>query len=82
MPMFFRCTIPLILLLLLPGEALAWGIGVHLQLGSHILAHLQQLPPLLPTLLGAYPQDYLYGCIAADITLGKKFTHYLQHCPS
>jgi len=41
MPMFFRCTIPLILLLLLPGEALAWGIGVHLQLGSHILAHLQ-----------------------------------------
>lgn len=71
-----------VLFLLLPGEAFAWGIGVHLQLGSHVLANLESLPPLLRTLLGAYPQDYLYGCISADITLGKKFTHYLKHCHS
>jgi len=80
--MLLSCAFLFILLLLIPGEAMAWGIGVHLQLGSHILANLQQLPPLLQTLLGAYPQDYLYGCIAADITLGKKFTHYLEHCHS
>ena len=71
-----------VLLLLVPGEAFAWGIGVHIQLGSHILANLESLPPLLQTLLAAHPQDYLYGCISADITLGKKFTHYLQHCHS
>jgi len=71
-----------LLLALTPTEALAWGIGVHLQLGSQILANPHTLPPLLQTLLSAYPQDYLYGCISADITLGKKFTHYLQHCHS
>ncbi|MEJ2200010.1 MAG: zinc dependent phospholipase C family protein [Desulfuromonadaceae bacterium] len=77
----FRYLCPL-LLLLVPSDAFAWGIGIHLQLGSHLLANLEALPPLLQTLLGAHPQDYLYGCISADITLGKKFTHYLKHCHS
>lgn len=67
---------------LIPKEALAWGVGVHLQLGSGVLANLQDLPPALGALLGANPLDFLYGCISADITLGKKFTHYLKHCHS
>jgi enoyl-CoA hydratase/carnithine racemase len=71
-----------ILLLLAPSEALAWGIGVHLQIGSHLLGNLSELPPALQALLSAHPHDFLYGCISADITLGKKFTHYLQHCHS
>lgn len=70
------------LLFLTPTDALAWGVGVHLQIGSHVLANLQLLPPSLKTLLAAFPHDYLYGCISADITLGKKFTHYLEHCHS
>ncbi|WP_305045747.1 zinc dependent phospholipase C family protein [Geoalkalibacter sp.] len=69
-------------LLLWPTEALAWGIGIHLQLGSHILDKLHLLPAALQTLLMAHPQDFLYGCISADITIGKKFTHYLNHCHS
>jgi Zinc dependent phospholipase C len=69
-------------LLALPGEALAWGIGIHLQIGSQILAQPQGLPGPLQALLAAHPQDFLYGCISADITLGKKFTHYLNHCHS
>lgn len=72
----------IILLLLLPGDALAWGVGVHLQIGSQMLSILPKLPPLLQGLLGSYPYDFLYGCIAADITIGKKFTHYLKHCHS
>lgn len=35
---------------------------------------------MLQSLLAAQPFDFLYGCVAADITLGKKFTHYLEHC--
>jgi hypothetical protein len=31
-------------------------------------------------LLSSNPYDFLYGCIAADITLGKKYTHHLEHC--
>ncbi len=69
-------------LLLWPAEAFAWGIGIHLQLGSHILDKLHLLPAALQTLLVAHPQDFLYGCISADITIGKKFTHYLNHCHS
>jgi hypothetical protein len=57
-------------------------VGVHLQVGSWLLQQLPQLPSHLQVLLAAYPHDYLYGCISADITLGKKYTHYLQHCHS
>jgi len=71
-----------LLLALTPDQAFAWGVGVHLQIGSHVLANLATLPTALQGLLGACSQDFLYGCISADITLGKKFTHYLQHCHS
>lgn len=67
-------------LLILPTPALAWGVGVHLSLGSGLLSRLDLLPAAMQSLLSAYPYDFLYGCIAADITLGKKFTHYLEHC--
>lgn len=69
-----------LLILLFPHTALAWGPGFHLQLGSTILGNLQAMKPALAALLGEFPLDFLYGCIAADITIGKKFTHYLQHC--
>ncbi len=69
-------------MLLSPTEAWAWGIGVHLQSGSWILEHVHLLPEALRALLSAHPNDYLYGCISADITLGKKHTHYLKHCHS
>lgn len=67
-------------LLFFPADALAWGAGVHLTLGARLLGDLQSLPFSLQSLLAAWPKDFLYGCVAADITLGKKFTHYLEHC--
>ena len=66
--------------ILLPSEALAWGGGIHLMLGAGILANPSVLPTSVAALVSAYPRDFLYGCIAADITLGKKFTHYLLNC--
>ena len=67
-------------LLLVPHDAFAWGSGVHLQLGAAVLENLPALRPAVAAVIGAHPFDYLYGCIAADITIGKKFTHYLLHC--
>ena len=78
----FTATAFVIISLLIPTNALAWGMGVHLQIGSHILENLQLLAPAMQELLQRYPHDYLYGCISADITLGKKYTHYLNHCHS
>lgn len=66
--------------LLLPQDVFAWGGGIHLLIGSRVLGNLASLPPLIASILAAHPYDFLYGCIAADITLGKKFTHYLLHC--
>ena len=82
MKWFIPAILISVALLLFPSAALAWGIGVHLQTGAWILDNLAQLPDPLRTLLAAYPNDYLYGCISADITLGKKYTHYLKHCHS
>jgi len=70
----------LLLIICMPNDALAWGPGIHLQLGSAVLNNLQLLKPALAAVLAEFPNDFLYGCIAADITVGKKFTHYLLHC--
>jgi hypothetical protein len=83
MKWFISVTLICVLVpLLFPSDVLAWGIGVHLQTSAWILDNLAQLPDHLRILLSMYPNDYLYGCISADITLGKKHTHYLRHCHS
>lgn len=69
-----------LLILALPDQALAWGAGIHLQLGMNVLNNLELLKPAVAAIIAAHPYDFLYGTIAADITLGKKYTHYLQHC--
>lgn len=66
--------------ILFPTDVMAWGGGIHLQLGANVLANPGLLPAGLAALLSAHPRDFLYGCIAADIIVGKKFTHYLLHC--
>ncbi len=64
----------------LPEAAFAWGPATHLELGGRVLEHLGVLPAALQTLLRSHPLDFLYGTIAADIVVAKRFTHYLRHC--
>ncbi len=71
------CTIAVILL---PTDVLAWGGGIHLQLGAQVLADLSAVSADVAALLTAHPKDFLYGCLAPDITVGKKYTHSLLHC--
>lgn len=66
--------------ILLPTDALAWGGGIHAQLGIHVLANTGMLAGDIAALLAAHPKDFLYGCLAPDITVGKKYTHYLLNC--
>ncbi|NLC71957.1 MAG: zinc dependent phospholipase C family protein [Desulfuromonadaceae bacterium] len=79
--LFFTATIATVLVLM-PTDLWAWGMGVHLQVGSEILANPGILPSLAADVIGRFPFDFLYGCVSADITIGKKFTHHLQHCHS
>jgi len=63
-----------------PAWAWAWGPATHLELGSRVLENLGLLPSALQAVLRTHPLDFLYGTIAADIVVAKRFTHYLRHC--
>jgi hypothetical protein len=77
---FFVCTLVLTVLLL-PDVASAWGPITHLAHGSQILAHTTTLRTGLQQLLGQFRQEYLYGCVGADMVFGKKFTRAMHaHC--
>ena len=78
--MLFCLLITAVVTLLIPHQAFAWGGGIHLQLGVSVLNNLSALSPDVAAVLASHPRDFLYGCISADITLGKKFTHYMLNC--
>ena len=67
-------------LFLLPDPAWAWGPATHVYLGQGVLQSLSLLPPAIQTLLAAYPYDFLYGSVAADISLAKKYVPEGRHC--
>lgn len=67
---------------LLPSDAWAWTPGTHVFLGDAVLRHLHFLPPPLAQLLAAYPADFLYGSIAADTSIAKKYAAVGRHCHS
>lgn len=67
-------------ILFLPDHALAWGVGVHIGHGTYILKHLNLIAPEIATILEAYSYDYLYGCMSADIFIGKGTKKRWDHC--
>jgi hypothetical protein len=63
-----------------PATAHAWGPGAHLEYSLHALSQIALLAPAVRAILKKHPNDFLYGSIAADIILGKKFAGELYHC--
>lgn len=73
----------MLMLVLRPDEALAWGPVTHLIHGATVLSSINSLPIALQEILRAFPETYLYGCVGADIIQAKKFTRDLRyHCHS
>jgi len=66
--------------LLFPKDAFAWGPVTHLSYGLEILDNLPMLVPVLQELLSKFRFDYLYGCMAADITLKKDGAGFEHNC--
>ncbi len=80
---FLIALATLVVLVLLPSDAHAWGPVTHLIHGATVLAGLNTLPPGLQEILRMFPDAYLYGCVGADIIQAKKFTRDLRyHCHS
>ncbi len=58
-------------LLVIPGEAFAWGPGVHMAVSRFVLANLDLLPGNVAFLLSQSPQAFIYGSLSADFFVGK-----------
>ncbi len=72
----------LLLTLLWPEPLFAWTPGTHIYLGESVLANLGVLPGAIADLLRAFPFDFLYGNIAADSSIAKKYAPVGRHCHS
>jgi hypothetical protein len=70
----------LVLVALLPQPAWAWGPATHAYLGEQVLSSLHLLPDAVRMVLAAHPFDFLYGSLAADISLAKKYVPEGRHC--
>src|SRR5690348_2071920 len=66
-------------LVLLPTAAYAWTPGTHVFLGEAVMRSLDLLPGAIAELLRAYPYDFLYGSIAADTSIAKKYAPVGRH---
>jgi len=72
----------LLLLILTPDTAWAWTPGTHVFLGEAILRAAALLPGSVADLLRAFPHQFLYGSIAADTSIAKKYAPAGRHCHS
>lgn len=70
----------LVWLVSLADNAYAWGSGLHIKEGVFILDNLKLILPHIANILKAFPYDYLYGCISADIFIGKGHKRRDDHC--
>jgi hypothetical protein len=78
----FLCSIALasVLLLVVPDAAFAWGPATHTQIGLEVLRSLNLFPAPVASLVAQHPIDFLYGSLAADISMAKKYAPVGRHC--
>jgi hypothetical protein len=75
-------VVAVIALCVMPSTAWAWTPGTHIFLGEAVLGALAQLPKAIAELLANYPVEFLYGSIAADTSIAKKYAPVGRHCHS
>ncbi len=68
-----------ILFFLMPHSAYAWGPGVHIGVSISIF---DQINPSIVSLLLANLNEYLYGALAPDFIVGKKYADDTKHTHS
>lgn len=78
--LLFLLAATTILIFGFPTPALAWGPATHIEFATHALEQIALFTPLVKKLLQRYPDHFLYGSIAADITLVKGLRGYLYNC--
>ena len=69
-------------LVITPAVAHAWTPGTHVFLGEAVMRSLSLRPVAVAELLREFPYDFLYGSIAADTSIAKKYAPVGRHCHS
>jgi Zinc dependent phospholipase C len=75
-------VVAVIAIAITPHVAHAWTPGTHVFLGEAVMRSLALLPPGVAALLQEFPYDFLYGSIAADTSIAKKYAPAGRHCHS
>jgi hypothetical protein len=75
-------AIAIVLLIGFPSDLWAWTPGTHVFLGDAVLRSITLLPDSVADLLRAFPNQFLYGSIAADTSIAKKYAPAGRHCHS
>jgi hypothetical protein len=70
----------LALVALVPASAFAWTPGTHVYLGEAVLRAPELLPAGIAELVRAFSYDFLYGSIAADTSIAKKYAVTGRNC--
>lgn len=73
-------VLTLLFILFIPETSFAWGPATHLELAHTVLENTRLIVPPVRALLEAYPYDFLYGNVSADIVVGKNLVEELKHC--
>src|SRR6266576_5301228 len=79
---FCVVCVAVLLLAATPAAAYAWTPGTHIFLGEAVMRSLALLPQAIADLIGGFPYDFLYGSIAADTSIAKKYSAAGRHCHS
>ena len=78
---FAACVVVgIALVAILPESAYAWTPGTHVYLGEAVLRAPELLPGSIAELVRAFSYDFLYGSIAADTSIAKKYAVTGRNC--
>ena len=80
MALLSRLLLAALVIALFPHPAWAWGPATHVYLGATLLENLSLVPETVRAILAAHPNHFLYGSLAADISLAKKYVPEGRHC--
>lgn len=65
---------------LIPEISHAWGPGTHIEIAFSLLEKLSLMAPAVRAIIAGREEWFVYGSVAADIVVGKKFAGEYDNC--
>jgi hypothetical protein len=78
--MFVYIILATLAFVLFPDQAYAWGPGTHVEIAFSLLEKIREFSPLIQQIISGREEWFVYGNIAADTIVGKKFAGEHHHC--